>query len=536
MKEFNIAGPVNKPFHYKIDPLLRWNLKKILKLIKLEKYFILHAPRQTGKTSSLLALLEYLNNSGEYFAIYTNFEIGQASRNDIKSGLKAIVVEIANRVFSLTKDKELSDNILKIFSITEAESGLNSILTFLCMNIPKPVVFLIDEIDSLVGDTLISVLRQLRAGYDKRPQEFPASIILCGVRDIRDYRIQTKGQDIVTGGSAFNIKTKSLRLGNFSKEDVVNLYSQHTQETGQQFAEECFDLIMDYTDGQPWLVNALANEVTSEMEESNDPSVTITPKLLEIAKERLILSRQTHLDQLADKLKEDRVRRVLLPMILGENTITVEDDKAYCYDLGLIKYTEKGVEISNKIYKEVLPRVLSEEQQDSFLVRFRPDWIDTDGSLNSRILLTMFKDFWNENSAIWASNIAGYQEAAPQLVTQAFLQRVANGKGFVNREYGLGRGRTDIMLKWQYDKDGQTIYQKIVMELKVINEKQSYEKLKQQALEQTARYARTCGTPEAHILIFDRNKSQNWSATETNELAEYDGIKMEIWKLGNGEW
>ena len=536
MKIFNTAGPVNRPFHYKIDPLHRWNLNEILSLIEQEKYFILHAPRQTGKTSSMLALQDYLNNEGKYLAIYTNFEVGQASRGDIEKGIKAIVVEIANRLSILNNDQKVLDNILELFKKTDAENGLNSVLSYLCRILPKPLVFLIDEIDSLVGDTLISVLRQLRAGYDKRPANFPASIILCGVRDVRDYRIQTSGQDIVTGGSAFNIKAKSLRLGNFSKEDVINLYNQHTLETGQKFTDECFDLIMDYTDGQPWLVNALANEVTSEIEEYTDRTITITPKMLEIAKERLILSRQTHIDQLADKLKEERVKRVILPMLLGEQTKAEIDDKDYCLDLGLIKYTKFGVEISNNFYKEILPRELSKERQDNFLSIFNPDWVNKDGSINIQTLLTMFKDFWNENSAIWSSNIAGYQEAAPHLVTQAFLQRVANGNGFVNREYGLGKKRTDLMLKWKYDKNGQTIYQNIVMELKVISEKQNYDKLITEAIKQTTDYAKICGVKEANILIFDRDEKQGWTADTPNEYTEYDGIKLEIWKFANGKW
>jgi len=533
MKFFNTAGPVNRPQHYKVDPLHRWNLDEVLSLIQEEKYFILHAPRQTGKTSSLLALQEYLNNEGKYLAVYANVEAGQASRNDIKSAMKAIITEIANRLAFLMKDNNIFDALLEVFSKTEAENGLNSVISFICSHYNKPVVLFIDEIDALVGDTLISVLRQLRAGYDKRPAEFPSTIILCGVRDIKDYRIQTSGQDIITGGSAFNIKAKSLRLGNFSKEDVINLYTQHTTETGQKFEEACFDLVMNYTDGQPWLVNALAYEVTSEIRENRDRSITITPQMLEIAKERLILSRQTHLDQLADKLKEDRVRRLILPMIMGEEVEHNEDDANYCIDLGLIKRIKKGLQISNLIYKEVIPRELTEVGQDMFLARYNPDWVNPNGSINTNTLLTLFKDFWNDNSGIWASHIAGYQEAAPQLITQAFLQRVANGNGFINREYGVSRKRTDLMLKWSYSVNDQIRYQKVIMELKVINERYSYEKVRQDALIQTAEYARICGSDEAHILIFDRNNTQNWSATEPNELTEYDGVKLEIWKFSD---
>ena len=65
-KIFNTAGPMNRDNMYKIDPLKRWDLDEVLELIKQERYFILHAPRQTGKTSCMLALRDYLNKEGKY--------------------------------------------------------------------------------------------------------------------------------------------------------------------------------------------------------------------------------------------------------------------------------------------------------------------------------------------------------------------------------------------------------------------------------------------------------------------------------------
>ncbi|MBK6432996.1 hypothetical protein [Candidatus Amarolinea dominans] len=132
----------------------------------------------------------------------------------------------------------------------------------------QPVILLLDEVDALIGDTLISVLRQLRAGYDKRPAHFPLTIILCGVRDVRDYRIRSsQSQEIITGGSAFNIKAVSLRLGDFTQPEVERLLLQHTAETGQVFEPEALATVWHLTQGQPWLVNALAYETTSTMRE-----------------------------------------------------------------------------------------------------------------------------------------------------------------------------------------------------------------------------------------------------------------------------
>lgn len=119
------------------------------------------------------------------------------------------------------------------------------------------MVLLLDEVDSLVGDTLISLLRQIRAGYPDRPRSFPQTALLCGVRDARDYRIHNGDYQVSTGGSVFNIKSELLRLGNFSPGDVAILYAQHTEETGQAFEAG----VIDYVFEQTWLVNALGYEV-----------------------------------------------------------------------------------------------------------------------------------------------------------------------------------------------------------------------------------------------------------------------------------
>jgi hypothetical protein len=532
-KQFNTAGPMVRPDFYKVDPLTRWDMENILDLIRRERYFILHAPRQTGKTTCMFALRDYLNEEGKYFAIYTNVEIGQGSRNNVERALKVIASSLINDIELMIGDTmglkktfhEMLPNILP-------EIFMEEVFKFICQQIKKPIVLMIDEVDALVGDTLITFLRQIRKGYNNRPENFPSSIILCGLRDIQDYRIQTSGQEIITGGSAFNIKTKSLRLGNFSKEDVLNLYSQHTKETGQIFHDGCYDLIMEFTDGQPLLVNAIANEVTFEMKENRDRSVVITPAMIAEAKERLILERQTHIDQLLHKLREDRVRRVILPMLLGETIDLLYDDVSYCIDLGLIKKTKDGLQIANKIYQEIIPREITLSRQNTFEVTFKPDWVNTDGSLNMKTLLTLFKEYWNENASLWSEDIAGYKEAAPQLVTQAFLQRVANGNGSIDREYAIGNKRVDILLKWKYTlSEDQWQYQSIILEIKTINKEQKYSSVIEKALKQTTEYAQTCGQNKAYILIFDRDNSQKWKANQPFETVDYHGTTIEIWKF-----
>ena len=261
-KFFNTAGPIKQDIHYNVDPLKRIDLDEILDLIEQQKYFILHAPRQTGKTSCLLALRDYLNEQGDYIAVYANVEAGQASRNNIEEVVKGVCQRIAAELGLVLGNESPDDILQEVIKKSSANELITRYLMKLSAELPLPLVVFIDEIDALVGDSLVSVLRQIRSGYASRPQHFPISIVLCGVRDVRDYRIVLSNQDIITGGSAFNIKAESLRLGNFSKEEIHQLYMQHTEATGQVFDESCFPMIWEATEGQPWLVNALGYEVT----------------------------------------------------------------------------------------------------------------------------------------------------------------------------------------------------------------------------------------------------------------------------------
>ena len=353
-KFFNTAGPIQPDIHYNVNPLERIDLDEILDLIGQRKYFILHAPRQTGKTSCLLALRDYLNEQGDYIAVYANVEAGQASRNNIEEVVKGVCQRIAAEL-GLVLGNESPDDILHEVS---QKSSTNELITRYLMKLsaelPHPLVLFIDEIDALVGDSLVSVLRQIRSGYASRPQHFPISIVLCGVRDVSDYRIVLSNQDIITGGSAFNIKAKSLRLGNFSKEEIRELYMQHTAATGQVFDESCFPMIWEATEGQPWLVNALGYEVTMKMKENRDRNIRIIPEMIYRAQERIIYRRDTHIDILIDKLREERVRSVIAPILANEDGEVEQhlkdDDIQYVIDLGLI-VRGKPLRIANAIYK-----------------------------------------------------------------------------------------------------------------------------------------------------------------------------------------
>ncbi|NJO08068.1 MAG: ATP-binding protein, partial [Chloroflexaceae bacterium] len=401
---FNTAGPVNSDKHYCLPALERFDLNEVVSLIQKERYFILHAPRSNGeKQTYLKALATYLNESGYYHCLYVNVEAGQAARGNMDKGIQAILSIVGKSALydvddpypaSIWQDTLRDEGALNAFAVVLGEWSRHT---------PKPIVLFIDEIDALIGDTLISVLRQLRSGYDKRPEGFPQSIILCGVRDVRDYRIfSDEQQAMVLGGSAFNIKAKSLRLGNFTQQDIATLYQQHTDTTGQPFAPGVIEMVWELTQGQPWLVNALAYEACFEQPAGKERTTPITTEIMHAAKEQLILRRDTHLDQLAHKLIEERVKRVLLPILatehVPEETIP-PDDIQYAQDLGLI-HLDKPLRIANAMYREIIPRELIYSTEYT-MVQEAAWYIVPDGRLDMPKLLTAFQAFFREHSEHW---------------------------------------------------------------------------------------------------------------------------------------
>ena len=539
MRFFNTAGPVNCQKHYCISPLKRFDLFELETLIAQEKYFVLHAPRQTGKTTSMLALMGHLNSQDRYRALYCNVEAAQAARENVAQAMNDILREMGAMARIYLQDDFLEEERDRFLAPGGYGTALTMSLSAWAEKNDKPLVVIFDEVDALVGDSLISFLRQIRSGYTQRPAFFPQSIILCGIRDVRDYRIHSSAQkEIITGGSAFNIKAESLRMGDFIETEVNSLLEQHTQDTGQKFTSNAKACIWYLTHGQPWLVNALAYECCFKIKEGRDRSRAIDKDMVDQAKENLISRRETHLDQLADKLQEERVRRVISPMLRGENLDVRLDDIQYVEDLGLIRKTKQGPVIANPIYAEVIPRELTVSEQMNLEARYEQAWyIRENGSLDVVKLLSTFQEFFREHSEQWVERFQ-YKEAGPQLLMQAFLQRIVNSGGRIEREYGLGRMRTDLLLLWPLNPAaaGQPSWtrwqgpvQKVVIELKILYK--NLDRTISEGLKQTRAYMDRCGTSEGHLVVFDRRSDVSWNEKIFQRREDFEGGEIGVWGM-----
>ncbi|MDR2345893.1 MAG: ATP-binding protein, partial [Planctomycetaceae bacterium] len=346
MKYFNVAGPCNREKHYMINASNR--LQGVEELIDSEQYFVIHAARQSGKTTYLKNLVQQLNDEGKYYALYCSLERVQ-NIIEPEKGVPAIVHSLTTY---LRYSKLPHINEFALNADTPHTEILFTSLVDYCMLLDKPLVIFFDEADCLSENTLISFLRQLRSGYnDRSTMPFVHSVALVGMRNLRDYKAKIR-PDSETLGSAspFNVIKKALTIKNFTKDEIIQLYSQHTAETGQIFNGDAVELVWEQTQGQPWLVNAIACEVIAEILQS-DYTQPITPELVSQAIQNIILERPTHIDSLLERLNEKRVRKIISPMIMGKDiNNTKSDDFLYTRDLGLIREVDLQIIPANPIY------------------------------------------------------------------------------------------------------------------------------------------------------------------------------------------
>ncbi|MEG4963567.1 ATP-binding protein, partial [Microcoleus sp. K4-C2] len=180
---------------------------------------MIHAPRQVGKTTAMLALAKQLTNSGQYTAVMLSVEVGAPFSQDIAGAEEAILGAWRDNI-SVRLPLELQPP-----DWTAMQSGqkIRAALQAWTQVSSRPLVIFIDEIDALQDQALISILRQLRDGYPNRPKAFPQSIGLIGLRDVRDYKVAAGGSDRLNTSSPFNIKVRSITLRDFNASEVAEL-------------------------------------------------------------------------------------------------------------------------------------------------------------------------------------------------------------------------------------------------------------------------------------------------------------------------
>ncbi|MET8990870.1 ATP-binding protein, partial [Nonomuraea wenchangensis] len=212
---FNTTGPCDPQRHYMLPPTQR--LPQARELIEMDRYFVLHAPRQTGKTTTLDTLASELNTQGDIAALMFSCESAKAAGDDYAAAESLLLDSLREAA----EESGWPDELLPPNPWPHSSPGsrLRAALREWCRRSPRRVVLLLDEIDALQGTSMVSILSQLRHGHNARHKglPFPASVVLCGLRDVRDYKVASGSpSDRSNPASPFNIVADSLRLGDFT--------------------------------------------------------------------------------------------------------------------------------------------------------------------------------------------------------------------------------------------------------------------------------------------------------------------------------
>jgi hypothetical protein len=497
---FNTTGPCNPDMHYMLPPEDRLVGAQLHRYIRDQLYWVLHAPRQTGKTTFLQSWMREINSGSEAVACYVSVEACQGI-NDVGDSMQTVCDAIREYASVFDLPVPSLGNVGPFFSVNNILGNWAELVA------SKPLIVLFDEVDVLQGEPLISFLRQLRGGFAGRGiGKFPISIALVGMRDLKDYITASKGGVAPNPGSPFNVKEDSAILSSFSKVDIAHLFEQRTAETEQQITFEALDYVYEQSKGQPWIVNSLFKRATMRVLDE-DSTETVTIEHIKQAREQMILARETHLDALAVRLEDPKIRSVIQSLITGEPDPFLAEGEPFrlCLDLGLVALENGTPVIANPIYREVIARHITYGTQLAIPQPSWP-WEKADGSLDMDRLMQEFQKFWQRHSEIWEQK-TNYTEAFPHLLLMAFLQRVLNGGGYLEREYAAGRGRLDLAVEYH----GQWY----IIEIKLVHSYDSPETVHEEGLEQIRGYRdKIDSKAAAYLVIFDRRteaRQKPWS-------------------------
>lgn len=258
-RRFNTAGPCKADNHYMLPPVER--ISGLMRLIERQGYFVIHAPRQSGKTTTMAALAKQLTDEGRFAAVLVSCEVAGSLGDKLEQTelalLQAWWQQAQQDLPTALHPPKLKPGVAGV-QIAHALIDWATVC-------PLPIVLLIDKVDVIHDRVLISLLHQLRANFPLRPKGFPQSLALIDQQDITNCGLPFGRGRYLEMRVPFNIKVASLTLENFTQAEIKQLYQQHTDQTGQAFLAEAVTEVFELTQGQPRLVNAIAAQVTDDL-------------------------------------------------------------------------------------------------------------------------------------------------------------------------------------------------------------------------------------------------------------------------------
>ena len=515
MKTFNTFGPVNPEEHYVVSR--EAELADFIKRVKLGRYIVIFAPRQTGKTTFFQWALDALaaDTTEPYFPIEINFEVYEDyTAPDFYDSLYQSIYEEIKYVFKKRGHvpSETLSRFLENTKLTDHVAMLRFFQQFANFLEDEKLVFIIDEFDGIPPDALRGFLHALRNIYVQRSmRKCPYSVGIVGVKSVTQLNLDRSI-------SPFNIQDE-FTLPNFTREQVRELLAQYTDEVGQVFASEVIENIHRQTAGQPFLVNRFAQILTEEM----DIPKTETIQMAHFSKAHaeILEERNTNLTHLVTNIRRDpRFKNILMEIVSYERGVRFSLRQEIISELAtygvIARGTDDRCEIINPIYHycilQTFRPVVNGLEKDYFPEDTDfPDYLTSAGQINMELLLDNFRDF----IARVGFRILQVPETPEEYVGQDLLyayldQFVSLVRGVMYLEVQIGRGKMDLVIF----HNGQ----KYIVETKIWEGHRRYEAAKKQL----AVYLELEGTTEGYYVVFD-HRAEPEPRVETETI---DGLTI----------
>lgn len=435
-RRFNTAGPNDSARHTTISA--RSRLPALWDIVEQGNYFVLHAPRQTGKTTLLFDLAAEINRERTHVAAVVSLEPGAA--------FPAVDAAELAMLDSWRYDLAAylpSDVAVPRWPDAPPGNRIGAALSAFAQDCPRPLVLFMDGLDTLSRDVRMSVIRQIRAGKPRRPRGFPWVIGIASLRDPRELDTPSQGPtSAAVPTSSMTLEAEVIALPPLTREHVGQICESLAEQLGQPVLSTAIDRIFELTCGVPFLVSQLAQRMLEMFEQRKGP---VTAADVERARDAVIDRRGGLFDEVADRMRDSRFKTLIEQVPLGTVRDLSSEEARAAVDLGVIRENSDGtVEYTNPLWRSFLAKFFATTKSSIFTVD-KPAWVRPDGRLDPEKLLETFVDFWRRHGdQVFAG--ATYGELSP-LVLTAFLNGIVKKGGLIEREYALGRGRMDVCIR-----------------------------------------------------------------------------------------
>ncbi len=473
-KIFNVTADCKPNMHYMVD--ITEKLVKIKKLVDTGCYFTINRARQYGKTTTLRRLREFLKK--DYVVISLDFQVISNAKfkneNIFSITFAKEFIETVEWELDTSKWKEVLD--LKL-AIKEQKEELElfelfKYLSKICASSEKPIVLMIDEVDSATNNQVfLDFLAQLRAYYINRDVRTTFhSVILAGVYDVQNLKRKIRPDGERKVNSPWNIATEFTVDMSFSENQIETMLIQYEEDyhTGMPI-KEMAKMLYDYTSGYPFLVSRLCklmDEVVFEKDGFDTKKKVWTKEGLLEAVKLILMEKNTLFESLFGKLIDyPELNNIIKELLFTGKSIAYNADNR-AVDIAILFgfVTNKGgsVRIANRIFETRLYNFYLSETEIQNEDIYKASLLDknqfvVDGHLNFRLILEKFVIHFNE---LFHSHSATFLEEEGRKYFLLYLRPIINGVGnYYIEARTRDMKRTDIIVDYQGEQ--------FVVELKI---------------------------------------------------------------------